>query len=169
VSDSAGEGTNDSAYKESPREESHVEEGETDLDFPVANRKRRDSRCDLAARESLCNQYPDLRECLAEYMMVDTQDEKVYPKDHHVVKTMDAAGGASEEEVIRCLAYLRDERGLKPGTSTGPRSFAWFQTVVGEYFQRKRDRERAAGPIVISPPRMSGAEFDRMTQAIEIP
>jgi hypothetical protein len=42
---------------------------------------------------------------------------------------MDAARGASDEEVIACLSYLYNERGLKPGIRNGPRSFAWFVTA----------------------------------------
>jgi hypothetical protein len=72
--------------------------------------------------------------------------ETIYPKDRQVVDVLDAAEGATEEEVIQCLQYLYNERGLKPGTLHGPRSFAWFKTVVGDYFTKKREREGAANP-----------------------
>ncbi len=58
-------------------------------------------------------------------MMAGSDDEKVYPKARHVVEVMDAAAGATEDEVLGCLSYLRDERGLKPGTRSGPRHFSF--------------------------------------------
>jgi hypothetical protein len=58
---------------------------------------------------------------------------------------MDAAGGHSEDEVIACLRYLREERGLRPGTKRGPRHFSWFKTVVADHFAQKRDRELVTG------------------------
>jgi hypothetical protein len=59
---------------------------------------------------------------------------------------MDAARGASEEEVIRCFRYFHSERGLRPGTRNGPRSFAWFPTAVQDYFSKREEREQIANP-----------------------
>jgi hypothetical protein len=93
----------------------------------------------------------------------------LYPSDRQVVDVMDAAGGATETQVIQCLCYLRVERGLLPGTKHGPRRFGWFKTVVADYVHRKKERE-----AVYSPPagndtsRLSQAEIDSMTDAIEI-
>jgi hypothetical protein len=101
-------------------------------------------------------------------MMAVSNDEKVYPKARHVVDVMDAAAGATEDEVLGCLSYLRDERGLKPGTRSGPRHFSWFPTVVGEYFLRKRERHRIANPIGVTDTGFSKAQLDSMTDAIEI-
>jgi len=66
--------------------------------------------------------------------MSGPEDKDVYPRDRHLVDVMDAASGQTEEAVIACLKYLYFERGLKPGTRNGPRSFAWFPTVVQDYF-----------------------------------
>ena len=115
--------------EESQSKESHVEET-NDLDYPAPNRKNRDSRLEASSMPPTCKQYPRLREALAVYMMTGPEDEKVYPKPRHVVDVMDAGAGATEEEVLRCLSYLWDERGLRPGpraargTSRGSRR--WF-------------------------------------------
>jgi hypothetical protein len=74
-------------------------------------------------------------------MITEPQDEKAYPTERLVVNVIDAAGGGSEDEVLRCLSYFREQRGLKPGTKNGPRRFSWFPVVVGEYFQRQRERQ----------------------------
>jgi hypothetical protein len=101
---------------------------------------------DFGDDHSECKQYLQLREALADYMATADDGEPVYPPDRLVVDVMDAAGGATEEEVIRCLRYLRDERGLRPGDKHGPRRFAWFKTVVGDYFRRKNFREAIFTP-----------------------
>jgi hypothetical protein len=86
-----------------------------------------------------------------------------------VVDVMDAAAGGTEEEVIRCLHYLRHERGLLPGSRNGPRRFSWFKTVVADYFQQKRIRETMFSPTPVNDTgRLSKEEFDSMTEAIEI-
>ncbi len=101
-------------------------------------------------------------------------EERIYPRDRHVVEVMDAAEGATELEVIECLRYLREERGLLPGTSSGPRHFSWFPTVVGDYFSKKHTRSQVADPHCSSDRRggdqhgLSQASFDSMTDAIEI-
>ena len=83
---------------------------------------------------------------------------------------MDAAGGASEAEVVRCLRILREGRGLKPGTQNGPRHWSWFPTVVGDYFRQKREREEAAAPTTFedweerNTSREKREEFERMTE-----
>jgi hypothetical protein len=85
---------------------------------------------------------------------------------------MEAAGGASEEDVVRCLSYLKNDRGLLPGTRNGPRRFSWFKSVVADHFQQKRNREAVFVLSNGSQPRdcvgLSKAEFDAMTEAIEI-
>lgn len=48
-------------------------------------------------------QYSRLREALADYMITADDPERVYPPDRLVVDVMDAATGATEEQVIRCL------------------------------------------------------------------
>ncbi len=63
---------------------------------------------------------------------------RVYPSDRLVVDVMEAGAGATEEEVIRCLRYLKDERGLRPNARHGPRHFSWFKSVVADYFLQKR-------------------------------
>jgi hypothetical protein len=106
---------------------------------------------------------------LAVYMS-GPDDEKVYPSDRQVVDVMDAAGGAAEDDVLQCLAYLYHERGLRPGTRHGPRSFSWFVTVVGDYFQQKRKRQEVAGPTQPDTANrtrteLSQDQFDAMTEA----
>ena len=101
-------------------------------------------------------------------------EERIYPRDRHVVEVMDAAQGATEHEVTDCLQYLRQERGLKPGTRSGPRHFSWFPTVVGDHFRQKREREEAANPTGSSGSvggvrgdELSKTDFNAMTEAIE--
>jgi len=166
----APEGVHDPAPKESQSEESHSEESQNiDLDSPPTNRKKRDSRADVGAGEPTCKQYPLVREALADYMVTAENPERVFPSDRLVVDVMDAARGATVEQVIRCLHYLREERGFRPGTGHGPRRFGWLKTVVADYFQQKQFRE-----MVFSPPplndtgRLSKEDFDAMTEAIEI-
>jgi hypothetical protein len=167
VQDIAPEGVQDLAPKESQIEESHSEESHNyDLDNPPTNRKNRDSRLDTVSRAG-CRQYLRLREALADYMMLAADDERIYPTERVVVDVMDAAGGASEEAVLGCLRYLRQERGLRPGTKSGPRQFSWFKTVVADYFAQKRNREFVMGHVGGHPPTLSREEFDLMTGALE--
>jgi hypothetical protein len=161
---------NDRSPKDSQSEESPSEEGR-DLDYPATNRKKRDSQPGVSLPPSGCRQYQRLREALADYMMSEPCDERVYPKDRHVVDVMDAADGTTEEEVLRCLKFVHDERGLKPGTMNGPRHFSWFPTVVRDYFRQRREREEAANPIGYqawedrNDVGLSQSEFDSMTEA----
>ncbi len=170
----SGEGANDRSAKESHSEESPYEENQNiDLDSPPTNRKNRDSRVDFGDAAPACKQYPQVREALAEYMNTPDEDERVYPPDRLVVDVIDAAAGASEEEVVRCLRYLKDERGLRPGTRNGPRHFSWFKTVVADHFQQKHNRETVYVPAEVdwnhrNGPGFSEQEFDAMTEAIEI-
>jgi len=118
VNDNSLRGVNDSSPKESQIEESHSKESHNgDLDYPPTNRKKRDSR--LESRAAICKQYPRLQEALADYMMAPGE-ERITPTARLVVDIMDAAGGHSEDEVIACLRYLREERGLRPGVKMGP-------------------------------------------------
>ncbi len=165
--------SDDRSPKDSQIEESHFEETNIDLDFRRTNRKNRDSRPDLKAARSTCKQYFLLCEALADYMTTADDGERVYPPERLVVDVMDGAAGATEEEVIGCLRYLKDERGLRPGTKHGPRRFGWFKSVVADYFQQKRNREIVyALPEVEwdlrNGPGISQQEFDSMTDAIEV-
>lgn len=156
VKDIAPEGVKDSSPKESHLEESHSEDN-IDLDYLLTNRQNRDSQAG-AGSPSVCRPYPHLREALCQYMMNGPGDERIYPSDRHVVDVMDAAGGAGEEEVIGCLKHLYSGRGLKPGTRNGPRSFAWFITVVQDHFSKRHEREEAANPTGVAA--VSGQECD---------
>jgi hypothetical protein len=129
-----------------------------ELDCATENRKRRDSSsrssssdCSPSVQKppSKCTRYPKLKSMLARYM--DIHGGTVHPSDRTVVEVMDAAGGATEEEVGKCLEYLYNERGLRPGTENGPRRFAWFVTVVADYFDKRRRRAEVA--------RAGGREF----------
>jgi hypothetical protein len=174
VSDPSPRPVSHTTPKESQIEESHIEETNCDIDYPPTNRKKRDSRPDATLRPTECKQYPQLRKALAQYMMSGPNDEVVYPSDRQVVDIMDVAAGAGEDDVLRCLAYLRNERGLRPGTRNGPRTFSWFPTVVDDYFSRKRARENVSNPVGFdawserNETRLSNAQFDSMTDAIEI-
>jgi hypothetical protein len=144
VSDPSCRGMSDVSAEESQIEESHSEERKTDLDCLPLNRKNRDSPSGVCP-PSICKTYPNVRECLARYMQVPG-DDKEYPSDRIVVDILDAAGTYDEQEVITALNYLYSERGLKPFTKNGPRSFAWFKTVLQDHFTKKRERESAANP-----------------------
>jgi len=178
VTDLSGEGVSDPSPhpvshpspKESQIEESQLEETNGDLDYLATNRKERDSRPDPASAPAGLKQYLQLRETLAGYMTSGPDDEVVYPSYRQVVDVMDAAGGASEDEVLKCLAYLCNERGLRPGTKNGPRHFSWFPTVVVDYFRKKRARQEVAEPTepgaaTRARTELSQAEFDTMTDA----
>ena len=73
------------------------------------------------------------------------------------------------------LYDILEERGLKPFTEHGPRSYAWFKTVLQDYFAKKRERESAANPSGYhewegrNETRLSNAQFEAMTDAIEMP
>ena len=180
VTDMSGEGATDrspggvtdTSPEESQYKESHLEE-ESDLDYPPTNRKKRDSRLDSALAAARPRQYPRLREILADYMISGQDEERVYPSDRNVVDVMDAAAGATEAEVVQCLRYLHEERGLRPGTKYGPRHFSWFKTVVADYFLQKRDREFVINPSgnayreMESGTGLNKADFDRMTATLE--
>jgi Helix-turn-helix domain len=170
VNDDSPGGVNDRSPKESQIEESHLEEKKR---LRLSGHESQKTRFATGAFAAACNQYPQLREALADYMQ-GQGEERVYPRDRHVVDVMDAAEGATEQEVIDCLQYLRQERGLMPGTLSGPRHFSWFPTVVGDYFRRKRERQAVTNPAGSSPPGddrsrgLSEAVFDSMTETIEI-
>jgi hypothetical protein len=167
VNDDSHRGANDGSHKESHSQESHSEESHHgDLDNPPTNRKNRDSRLDSGSPAG-CRQYPLLREALADYMMLPDDEERVYPADRVVVDVMDAAGGATEDAVLECMRYLREERGLRPGRKNGPRHFAWFKTVVADYFGQKRDRDLVTGNSGSYPAGLAGEQFDAIVGALE--
>ena len=152
MNDRSGEGVNDnslppvndSSPKESPTEESHSQEVKTDLDYLLHFGNEIDPPAGTS-EPSKCKLYPYVRECLARYMQ-SPGDAKDYPSERMVVDIMDAAGTDDEQEVVAALKYFYDERGLKPFTENGPKSFAWFKTVLQDYFTKKRRREAAANP-----------------------
>jgi hypothetical protein len=166
------EGVTFASPKESHFEESHSEEKNIDLDYPPTNRKKRDSRAEFEVDRSPCKPYPRLREALADYMTTAEDPARVYPPDRLVVDVMEAATGATEQEVIQCLSYLKDERGLRPGTKNGPRGFGWFKTVVADHFHQKRNREMVYAPPAVewdqrNGPGLSQEDFDSMTDALD--
>ena len=166
VNDNSPRGVNDSSPKESQIEESHSEESHNgDLDYPPTNRKKRDSR--LESRAAICKQYPRLQEAVADYMTAG--EERIMPSARLVVDIMDAAGGHSEDEVIACLRYLREERGLRPGAKNGPHHFSWFKTVVVDYFAQKRDRDMVTGngPVASVAGTLPREAFQAMTEVLE--
>lgn len=139
----------------------------TDLDCPPANRKQRDSQAGACVASPI-KEYPELRQTLSRYMGKQ-------PSHRTVVDILQAAGGASEHEVIECLAYLWNERGLRPGTKNGPETWSWFKTVLLDHFARRREREEVANPCGYADweerneSRAEREQFERMTNAIELP
>ncbi len=132
----------------------------TDLDYAPSNRQDRDS----TARDGGESRYPQLRETLRQYMQ-EPGHEDITPTERLVVDVMDAAGGAAENDVIACLEYLREGRGLKPGTRYGPRHWSWFKTVISHYFRERRER---AMPTPGRCAALSAEEFKSMTDVLEI-
>ena len=132
-----------------PLEESHSEESQdldSDLDLDMTtSQKTRSGRVVVSLSEkpkAKPKQYPDLRLIMAQYMNGGSATEPtVWPSDRQVLDTLEAAGGVPESEVIECLRRMFTKRGLTPGTSTGPESWAWFPAVVYEQFETQRARE----------------------------
>jgi hypothetical protein len=155
---------NDRSPKESHFEESHDEEK---LRLRLSGHESQNPRFAPGGQAARNRQYPKLREALARYMRVGSDDQRDYPSDRIVVDVMDAAQPATEDEVIVCVRYLYEDRGLKPGTRTGPRHFSWFKTAVGDYFRQKRGWEQPATPTSASYGLDEGT-FDRMTGTIEL-
>jgi len=168
VNDNSPRGVNDRSPKESQIKESHLEESQPSR-LRLSGHESQKTRSATGTSTAGCKQYPKLREALADYLQ-GPGEERVYPRSRRVVEVMDAAEGAAEQEVIDCLRYLREERGLKPGTRSGPRHFSWFPTVVGDYFRQKRERQAVANPPASreSSGKLSEAAFNSMTEAIEI-
>jgi hypothetical protein len=166
VQDPSPRGVQDRAPKESQDKESPDEESQ-EKRLRLSGHELQKPQFAPGQNTPACKQYPKLREALADYLHEPSDGERIYPTDRHVVDVMDAAEGATEAEVLACLRYLSEERGLKPGTRNGPRSFSWFPTVVGDYFRQKRERQ-AASPTSRDFPntRLSEAVFDDMTGAI---
>lgn len=133
---------------EENQEENHEKnQANGDLDCAPKNRKKRDSS-PHPVLQSKVKPYPLVKEALHEYFR-EPGYEDLYPSDRLVVDVMNAAnayGYVSEKDFVSCLAYLYDERGLRPGTMNGPKHWSWFPTVVGDYFRQKNDRENAASP-----------------------
>jgi len=175
VNNCSPRGVNDHSPKESHSEENHSEESQEDR-LRLSDHESQKPRfvTGYSPPPARCKQYPQLREALTDYMQDGPNEERIHPRDRHVVEVMDAAQGATEQEVIECLRYLREERGLLPGTRNGPRHFSWFPTLVGDYFSTKHRRSQVADPHSSSyrpagdQNGLSQAVFDSMTEAIEL-
>jgi len=165
VNDSSLRGANDRSPKESQIEESQFEEQQR---LRLSGHESQNTRSAPGLKEERCKSYPRLREVLAEYMRAGPLDQRVFPTEREVVDIMDAARPATEDQVIECLRYLSEERGLRPGTRHGPRHFSWFRTVVGDYFRQTLDRQYPPAAETQGPGGLSRAAFEAMTQPIEI-
>lgn len=87
---------------------------------------------------SIPQQYPDLKKMLTQYMQGQV------PTDRLVVDVVEAAGGEPAGYIYDALLYLHNERGLRYGTDSGPQSWAWFPTMIADFFRKKRRREEKA-------------------------
>lgn len=116
--------------------------------LPTTRKKRESAKGGDSLMPSTPKQYSDLWALIARYMATDPKKPTAgdYPTARRVVEIMDAAGGASEQQVCKCLQHLYNERGLRPGTRNGPRNSKWFITVVREYFENWLVQEEVAQP-----------------------
>jgi uncharacterized protein YdaU (DUF1376 family) len=147
----------------------------TDIDYPPTHQKKLDASVDLSS--SVLRQYARLRNALYRYRQQEGQED-IQPTNRLVVDVMSAAHGArpgtTEQEVIDCLKYLYEGRGLRPGTRSGPRYWSWFPITVADHFAKMRQREEAANPCGYhegmdrNDYRLEKEQFDKMTDAIEI-
>jgi hypothetical protein len=98
--------------------------------------------------------------------MQEEHQDRIYPSDRAVVDIMAAASPATELDVVECLRYPREERGLRPGKRDGPRHFSWFRTVVGDYFRQRSDRQYPpsanSGSEYANPGGLTAAFFDAL-------
>ena len=60
-----------------------------------------------------------------------------------VLKCLDAAVGVPRHDVLEILRYKCVKRGLDPGTSSGPRGWGWFPTIIANEIQARRDMNTA--------------------------
>ncbi len=133
--DKSVRGTPDKSVRPTPdiyvrlRESVVRESGKENRDFDCASRKN--------SGPHECK-YPKLREALTYYMRTE-------PTERQVLNVMEAVS-ETEAEVVRCLVFLYNERELIPGTENGPRSFAWFPTVVQDFFHKRAMLPEAARP-----------------------
>ena len=157
-----------------PSSSSSSSSSKADIDYAPTNHQNRDSSVRIDSAPSSIKEYSGLRNALHRYFQEPGQED-LQPTGRLVADVMDAAGGASEADVIAYLEYLYEARGLKPGTKNGPRHWSWFKTVVQDYFARKREREENSNPCGHTAwadrneARSDRETFDRMVEAIELP
>ena len=121
--------------KDSPVNKSSSGKEEADIDCS----KRKNGVSSVSLPPSRPKQYPALKQMLTLYMGGEA------PSDRQVVEIVHAAG-ESAEAICEALLYLHNERGLARGTENGPRSFAWFEVTLRDYFERQRRLEDAVHP-----------------------
>ncbi len=109
-----------------------------DIDCSASGKNGRTPSASLPP--STPKQYPGLKKLLTSYMQGQV------PSDRQVVAVMLAADGQTEAEVKQALQVLYHERGHRPGTESGPQSFAWFPVVIKSYFDEQQRLENAAHP-----------------------
>lgn len=76
-------------------------------------------------------------------------------------RIISATPNGTEAEAIEAI-----QDAARRGSGQNPKSMSWFTSVVLNYWQ---DRQRRALPPAAEKIAMEGAEFDRMTDAIELP
>jgi hypothetical protein len=147
---SVGKKTSSTLGNKVPPEETDLREGreeKIEIDCPTARHTNRDAQsglCDLPP--SRPRQHPKLKEVLTRYYRLEGFEE-LEPSDAMVARVLDAGAGATEDEVIACLAFHYNELGLRPGTTNGPRNgWSWFVSVVQKYFEDQKRRYDSTHP-----------------------
>ena len=59
------------------------------------------------------------------------------------------ASSGDGEEMLRCLAFLRNERRLRSGTKNGPRHFSWFHEHRFRIHLYRRDSGHLQRTLII--------------------
>jgi hypothetical protein len=139
-----------------PTEESHLREN-TDSDCLATHRKKRD-----APPEPISGRSPDGWKALADLVQGLLERGPTQSGLGRIVSATPSKTGAEAVEAIQEAI----QRGYGAESKHGPRSVSWFLSVVRNYWA---DRQRRALPPEAVSTGMDAAEFNRMTDIIELP
>jgi hypothetical protein len=137
-------------------EESHLRE-EADLDCLATHRKNRDAPPEPAAGRA-----PDGLKTLADLVRGLLETE---PSQSGLGRIISATPGGTEAEAVEAIQEAV-RRGYGAQSKHAPRSVSWFTSTVRNYWA---DRQRRALPPTAERIGMGTAEFEQMTDAIELP